>query len=152
MCIRDRTQTAAPREVRYLYASAILMMDEGADRRAEIRQMLVDLLDVVEQSPDEAPLIAALAAYDEVAGHSRPSLADAVERSIIRLSPLPATGAGCQALAVEVAKALGAPVARVAVTLGPGNSYMGDGLTVELRSPGGGAEFYHRERLGEVKL
>jgi hypothetical protein len=42
----------------------ILDMPAGPKRRAEIRQMLVDLLDVVEQTPDEDPLIAALEAYD----------------------------------------------------------------------------------------
>lgn len=63
--VPSATQTAAPREVRYLYASAVLMMPSGPERCAELRQMLVDLLDVVEQSPDEAPLIAALAAFDK---------------------------------------------------------------------------------------
>lgn len=63
--VPSATQTAAPREVRYLYASAILMMPSGAKRRAEVCQMLVDLLDVVEQSPDEEPLIAALSAFDK---------------------------------------------------------------------------------------
>ena len=62
--IPSAAQTAAPREVRFLYAGAILMMPVGPERRAEIRQMLVDLLDVVEQTPEEDPLVAALEAYD----------------------------------------------------------------------------------------
>lgn len=50
---------------RSAYVCMILDMPAGPTRRSEIRQMLVDLLDVVEQSPDEDPLIAALKAYDE---------------------------------------------------------------------------------------
>jgi hypothetical protein len=49
---------------RAAYVCMILDMPAGPKRRAEIRQMLVDLLDVVEQTPDEDPLIAALEAYD----------------------------------------------------------------------------------------
>ena len=55
---------AAGARVAYVYM--ILDMSAGLKRRAEIRQMLVDLIDVVEQSPEEEPLIAALAAYDGV--------------------------------------------------------------------------------------
>lgn len=54
---------AALAAARAAYVYAILDMPAGPTRRA---QMLVDLLDVVEQTPDEDPLIAALAAYDEV--------------------------------------------------------------------------------------
>ena len=54
-----------PREHR-AYIDAMRDAREGAPRRAEIRQVLIDLLDVVEQSPDEAPLVAALAAFNEV--------------------------------------------------------------------------------------
>ncbi len=50
---------------RAAYACMILDMPAGPARRAEVRQMLIDLLDVTEQSPDEAPLIAALEAYDK---------------------------------------------------------------------------------------
>ncbi len=67
-------QHANPREIRCLYASAILDMPAGPARRAELRQMLVDMLDVVEQSTDEAPLIAALKAYDDVASKLRAPL------------------------------------------------------------------------------
>lgn len=59
------SQTANPREIAYLYTSAILFMPFSPARRAEIRQLLVDLLDVVKQGPDEAPLIAALEAFNK---------------------------------------------------------------------------------------
>jgi len=51
---------------RSAYVEAVLEMSDSPERRAELRQMLVDLLDVVEQSGDESPLIAALKAFDEV--------------------------------------------------------------------------------------
>jgi len=56
------------------YVQAVLDMPAGPARRAEIRQLLVDLLDVVEQSADERPLIAALKAYDEAANKLRAPL------------------------------------------------------------------------------
>ena len=76
---------------------------------------------------------------------SRSSLADAVELSIVKLSPLPATGDGALALGIEIARALGVSGASITVTID-------DGLTVEYRSPGNAAwELYHREHPWEAR-
>jgi hypothetical protein len=48
------------------WANAIMSMQSGPECTRELRQMLVDAMDVVEQEPDEKPLVAALAAFDRV--------------------------------------------------------------------------------------
>lgn len=55
----------SPEPHRAEYASELARMPEGAARRAEILQLLLDVLDAVEQSSDEAAVIAALKAYQE---------------------------------------------------------------------------------------
>lgn len=67
----------------------------------------------------------------------------AVEMSIVRLSPLPATADGGRALGFEVAKALEVEVACVAVVISR------DSVRVELRHPTGITQKYHRPRLGD---
>lgn len=52
-------------EARVLWVHALLAMDEGPARTAELRQMLIDAMDACEQEADEVRLIAALEAFDK---------------------------------------------------------------------------------------
>lgn len=51
-------------KARSAWCNAVLSMSPDPHRTAELRQMLVDAMDVVEQSDDEVRLIAALKAFD----------------------------------------------------------------------------------------
>lgn len=51
-------------ESRCDWSEALVQMDEDPERTRELRQILVDAMDAVEQSDDEGRLVAALAAFD----------------------------------------------------------------------------------------
>lgn len=68
-CMKMRENAQRLQELRVLrkkYSRLLAMVDDGEERTVEVRQLCIDVMDAVEQSPDEIPLVAAVAAYDKL--------------------------------------------------------------------------------------